>query len=218
MSAFCDRVRSGEWKGHTGKPIKNVVNIGIGGSDLGPVMAYEALRHYSRPRHDVPVRLERRLDRFRRGDPRPRRGRDAVHRLARRRSRRSRRSRTRTPHGRGRSSSSATSRRSPSTSSRCRRTPRRCRSSASTPTTCSASGTGSAVGTRWTPRSACRRCWRSGPTASARCSPGFHDMDVHFRTTPLAQNLPVIMGLLVALVLRTSSTRRPSASCPTSST
>jgi glucose-6-phosphate isomerase len=48
MSAFAERVRSGEWKGHTGKPIRNVVNIGIGGSDLGPVMAYEALRHYSR--------------------------------------------------------------------------------------------------------------------------------------------------------------------------
>ncbi len=48
MSAFSDRIRSGEWKGHTGKPIKNVINIGIGGSDLGPVMAYEALRHYSR--------------------------------------------------------------------------------------------------------------------------------------------------------------------------
>jgi glucose-6-phosphate isomerase len=48
MAAFCERVRSGEWKGHTGKPIRNVVNIGIGGSDLGPVMAYEALRSYSR--------------------------------------------------------------------------------------------------------------------------------------------------------------------------
>jgi glucose-6-phosphate isomerase len=47
MSAFADRVRSGEWKGHTGKRIRNVLNIGIGGSDLGPVMAYEALRHYS---------------------------------------------------------------------------------------------------------------------------------------------------------------------------
>jgi glucose-6-phosphate isomerase len=47
MSAFANRVRSGEWKGHTGKRIKNVVNIGIGGSDLGPVMAYEALRHYT---------------------------------------------------------------------------------------------------------------------------------------------------------------------------
>ncbi len=47
MSAFADRVRSGEWKGHTGKKIRNVVNIGIGGSDLGPVMAYEALKYYS---------------------------------------------------------------------------------------------------------------------------------------------------------------------------
>ncbi len=48
MASFCERVRSGEWKGHTGKAIRNVINIGIGGSDLGPVMAYEALRHYSR--------------------------------------------------------------------------------------------------------------------------------------------------------------------------
>src|SRR5215467_5877468 len=47
MAAFCDQVRSGAWKGHTGKRIRNVVNIGIGGSDLGPVMAYEALKHYS---------------------------------------------------------------------------------------------------------------------------------------------------------------------------
>src|SRR3954454_22736141 len=48
MAAFCERVRSGEWRGYTGRPIRNVVNIGIGGSDLGPVMAYEALRHYSK--------------------------------------------------------------------------------------------------------------------------------------------------------------------------
>ena len=47
MSAFANKVRSGEWRGHTGKRILNVVNIGIGGSDLGPVMACEALRHYS---------------------------------------------------------------------------------------------------------------------------------------------------------------------------
>ena len=47
MAAFSDRVRRGEWKGHTGKQIRNVINIGIGGSDLGPVMAYEALKHYS---------------------------------------------------------------------------------------------------------------------------------------------------------------------------
>jgi len=47
MAAFSDRVLSGEWRGHTGRAIRNIVNIGIGGSDLGPVMAYEALRHYS---------------------------------------------------------------------------------------------------------------------------------------------------------------------------
>ena len=47
MAAFADRVRSGEWKGHTGKRIRNLVNVGIGGSDLGPVMAYEALKYYS---------------------------------------------------------------------------------------------------------------------------------------------------------------------------
>jgi glucose-6-phosphate isomerase len=47
MAGFANKIRSGEWLGYTGKPIRNVVNIGIGGSDLGPVMAYEALRHYS---------------------------------------------------------------------------------------------------------------------------------------------------------------------------
>jgi glucose-6-phosphate isomerase len=48
MRAFSDRVRSGDFKGYTGKPIKNVINVGIGGSDLGPVMAYQALKHYSK--------------------------------------------------------------------------------------------------------------------------------------------------------------------------
>ncbi|MGA2028826.1 MAG: glucose-6-phosphate isomerase, partial [Verrucomicrobiota bacterium] len=47
MEAFSKRIRSGEWKGHTGMRIKNIINAGIGGSDLGPVMAYEALKHYS---------------------------------------------------------------------------------------------------------------------------------------------------------------------------
>jgi glucose-6-phosphate isomerase len=49
MAEFSDRVRSGEWRGHTGKPVRNVVNIGIGGSDLGPMMAYEALRRFAKP-------------------------------------------------------------------------------------------------------------------------------------------------------------------------
>jgi glucose-6-phosphate isomerase len=47
MADFSNRIRSADWRGHTGKPIRNVINIGIGGSDLGPVMAYEALKHYS---------------------------------------------------------------------------------------------------------------------------------------------------------------------------
>jgi glucose-6-phosphate isomerase len=47
MADFCSRLRRGQWKGHTGKRVRNIINIGIGGSDLGPVMAYEALRHYS---------------------------------------------------------------------------------------------------------------------------------------------------------------------------
>jgi glucose-6-phosphate isomerase len=60
MSSFAQRVRSGEWRGHTGKPIRNVINVGIGGSDLGPVMAYEALRHYSQ--RDLRLRFVSNVD------------------------------------------------------------------------------------------------------------------------------------------------------------
>jgi glucose-6-phosphate isomerase len=60
MAGFADRVRSGEWKGFTGKRIKNVVNIGIGGSDLGPVMAYEALKHYTQ--RDLTMRFVSNVD------------------------------------------------------------------------------------------------------------------------------------------------------------
>jgi glucose-6-phosphate isomerase len=60
MGSFADRVRSGAWTGHTGKRIRNVINIGIGGSDLGPVMAYEALRHYAQ--HDLTVRFVSNVD------------------------------------------------------------------------------------------------------------------------------------------------------------
>jgi glucose-6-phosphate isomerase len=60
MRDFSDRVRSGEFKGFTGKPIKNVINVGIGGSDLGPVMAYEALKHYSK--RDITFRFVSNVD------------------------------------------------------------------------------------------------------------------------------------------------------------
>ncbi len=83
-----------------------------------------------------------------------------------------------------------------SISSRCRPTPKRWRSSASTPPTCSDSGIGWAAAIRWIRRSACRRCSRSDPRISARCSAGFHEMDEHFRTAPFERNLPVLLGLL----------------------
>ena len=60
MAAFAERVRSGSWKGHTGKRIRNVINIGIGGSDLGPVMAYEALKYYSQ--RDITFRFVSNVD------------------------------------------------------------------------------------------------------------------------------------------------------------
>ena len=60
MAAFCENVRSGRWRGHTDRPIRNVVNIGIGGSDLGPAMAYEALRHYSQ--RDMTLRFISNVD------------------------------------------------------------------------------------------------------------------------------------------------------------
>jgi glucose-6-phosphate isomerase len=60
MASFAERVRTGEWTGHTGRPMRAVVNIGIGGSDLGPVMAYEALRHYTR--RDIEFRFVSNVD------------------------------------------------------------------------------------------------------------------------------------------------------------
>ena len=60
MGDFANRVRSGQWKGHTGKRIRSVINIGIGGSDLGPVMAYEALKAYSD--RDLPFRFVSNVD------------------------------------------------------------------------------------------------------------------------------------------------------------
>ncbi len=102
-------------------------------------------------------------------------------------------------------------RRSPSTSSPCRPTRSASPSSASTPPTCSASGTGSAAATRWTRRSACRRCWPSGPSSFEEMLGGFHALDEHFRTAPLGAEPagaagPV--GRLVRRLLRRAELRR----------
>ena len=77
--AFADKVRSGEWTGVTGKKIETVVNIGIGGSDLGPVMVYEAHQAVRRRRHLGPLHLQHRPERPGREDQGPRSGDHAVH-------------------------------------------------------------------------------------------------------------------------------------------
>ena len=175
MAAFADRVRSGEWKGHTGKRIRNVVNIGIGGSDLGPVMAYEALRHYSE--RDMTFRFVSNVD----GTDFAEATRDldpaetlfivsskTFTTLETMTNAHTARDWLLARPGRRREGGGQALRR------RLDQRRRRWRSSASTPPTCSASGTGSAAATRWTRPSACRRCWPSARTTSARCSAGFH--------------------------------------------
>ena len=166
------RVRSGEWKGHTGKPIRNVVNIGIGGSDLGPVMAYEALRHYSD--RDLTFRFVSNVDStdFVEATRDLARRRDAVHHLVQDVRHAGDPDQRAPRRATGSSVRSGTRPRSPSTSSRSRPTPSGWPRSASTPPTCSASGTGSAAATRWTRPSGCRPCSRSARTSSARCWPG----------------------------------------------
>ena len=159
MADFADRrPRAAPGRGYTGKRIRNVVNIGIGGSDLGPVMAYEALRHYSDRAPHLPLRLQRRRHRLRRGHPRPRPGRDAVHRLledlhhAGDHDQRPQRPRlaARAP--------AATRRRWPGTSWPSPPTrPRWPEVRHRHRPTCSASGTGWAAATRWTRPSASRR-------------------------------------------------------------
>ena len=218
MGDFADRVRSGAWKGHTGKRIRNVVNIGIGGSDLGPVMAYEALRHYSD--RDMTFRFVSNVDGTDFAEAT--RDLDPAETLFIVSSKTFTTLETMTNAQTARAWSLAglgdDARPSPSTSSPSRPTPTRSRSSASTRPTCSASGTGSAAATRWTRPSASRPCSRSAPTASARCSPASTQMDEHFRTAPFEQNLPGAHGRCCRLVHRLLRRRRRWRSCPTTST
>ena len=151
-------VRSGEWRGHTGRPVRAVVNIGIGGSDLGPAMAYQALRAFSDRGLGLPLRVERRRGGSPRGAPRPRSRGDADDRLVEDLHDPRDDDECARASGPGSSTGSAATRpRSQSTSSPSRRTSRRSRSSGSIPRTPSGSGTGSAGATRWTPRSGSRR-------------------------------------------------------------
>ncbi len=155
MAGFANRVRSGQWKGHTGKRIKNVVNIGIGGSDLGPVMAYEALRHYSD--RSLTFRFVSNVDGI--DFVEATRDLDPAETLFIVSSKTFTTLETMTNAQSARDWLLAgprrqSARRWRNTSSPSRRTPRKCPRSASTRPTCSGSGIGSAAGTRWTRRSA----------------------------------------------------------------
>ena len=196
MAAFANHVRSGEWKGHTGKRIRNVINIGIGGSDLGPVMAYEALQVLQPARHDLPFRLECGWHGFRRGHARPVCRGDAVHRLvqdlhdARDDDQRPHRSRVGAQgFGRREGGRDATSLLS-------RPTPRRSRKFGIDPA--NMFGFWDWVGGRYSMDSAIglSTMIAIGPDHFREMLAGFHAMDEHFRTAPFERNLPVLMGLL----------------------
>lgn len=161
--AFADKVRSGEWTGVSGKKIETVVNIGIGGSDLGPVMVYEALKPYADARHLRTLHLQHRPERSGRKDQGPRPGDHPVHRRFQDLHHPGNPDqRSRSPHlgcstpSRPPAQSTAPTRRTPkpsrSTSSPSPPTWRRSLSSASTRPTPSASGTGLAAATPWTRR------------------------------------------------------------------
>ena len=154
---FPTRVRDGAWKGHTGKRIRNVINIGIGGSDLGPVMAYEALRHYSQ--RDLTFRFVSNVDGTDFAEAT--RDLDPAETLFIISSKTFTTLETMTNAHTARDWALAALRRREGGREALRRGLDQRRgsdaSSASTPPTCSASGTGSAAATRWTRRSACRR-------------------------------------------------------------
>ena len=194
--AFAEQVRDGTWRGHTGQRMRNVVNIGIGGSDLGPAMAYDALRAYSDGGVRVPVRLQRRRRRPGRRGRRPRRGGDAVHRLVEDvHDARDDHQRDLGPAVAGRRGS-ATTPRSRGTSSRCRPTPSKV----------AEFGIDTAnmfefwdwVGGRYSMWSAIGLSLMIaiGPDNFRELLAGAHEMDEHFRTAPLAANLPATMALL----------------------
>jgi glucose-6-phosphate isomerase len=178
----------GAWRGHTGKPIRNVVNIGIGGSDLGPVMAYEALQATTAGATSMTFRFVSNVDGtdFAEATQRPRSGRrDALHRLVQdlhdagdddERAQRARDWALAAPRRRREGDREALRRGLDERGGACRRfgiDDRR---------TCSASGTGSAAATRWIRRSACRRCSPIGPDRFRAMLAGFHAIDEHFRT------------------------------------
>jgi glucose-6-phosphate isomerase len=195
MTSFSNRIRSGEWLGHTGKRIRNVINVGIGGSDLGPVMAYEALKHYSQ--RDLTFRFVSNVD-----------GTDfaeAVHDLAPDEtlfliaSKTFTTLETMTNAHTARdwflasgAPESAIARHFAALSTNAKLV------SAFGIDTANMFGFWDWVGGRYSMDSAIglSTMIAIGPDNFRSMLAGFHAMDVHFRTTPIAQNLPALIGLL----------------------
>jgi glucose-6-phosphate isomerase len=195
MADFASRVRSGEWKGHTGKPVKNVVNVGIGGSDLGPVMAYEALRHYST--RDITFRFVSNVDST--DFVEATRDLDASETLFIISSKTFGTLETLTNATSARDwivgelgSEDAVAKHFVAVSTNAERV------SKFGIEVANMFGFWDWVGGRYSMDSAIglSTMLAIGPDQFGEMLAGFHDMDEHFRTAPLAQNLPVLMGLL----------------------
>ncbi len=195
MAAFANQIRSGSWLGYTGKPIKNIVNIGIGGSDLGPVMAYEALRHYTH--RDLTFRFVSNVDgtdfveAVRDLDPE-----ETLFLVA---------SKTFTTLETMTNAHSARE----WTLAKLKQTEAIARHFVAISTnaeavskfgidTANMFGFWDWVGGRYSMDSAIglSTMIAIGPDNFRAMLDGFHQMDVHFRTTPFSQNLPVLLGLL----------------------
>jgi len=195
MTTFSNRVRSGEWKGYTGKSIRNIVNIGIGGSDLGPVMAYEALRHYSQ--RDLTFRFVSNVDGTDVNEAT--RDLDAEETLFIVSSKTFTTLETMTNAHTARVWALETLKHSASIA--------RHFVAVSTNTeevekfgidTANMFGFWDWVGGRYSMDSAIglSTMIAIGPDNFRRMLGGFHEMDVHFRTAPFERNIPVLMGLL----------------------
>jgi glucose-6-phosphate isomerase len=195
MSAFADKVRSGEWLGHTGKRIQTVVNIGIGGSDLGPVMAYEALKHYSD--RDITFLFVSNVDgtdfaeAVRSLDP------ETTLFLVASKTFTTQETMTNAHSARdwflaSGAPESAIAKHFAALSTNAKLV------SAFGIDTANMFGFWDWVGGRYSMDSAIglSTMIAIGPEAFREMLAGFHEMDVHYRTTPLEQNLPALLGLL----------------------
>ncbi len=195
MADFSNRIRSGDWKGYTGKPIKNVINVGIGGSDLGPVMAYEALQHYST--RDITFRFVSNVDSTDFAEATRDLAADETLFIISSKTFGTLETLTNATSARDwvvgeLGSEDAVAKHFVAVSTNAERV------AAFGIDTANMFGFWDWVGGRYSMDSAIglSTMVALGPEGFGEMLAGFHDMDEHFRTAPLDQNLPVLMGLL----------------------